>query len=137
VDVEFYTARELFPNDDRAYPIYAKIWYNPENPAIVALDGTSLVVPEFYDSSLEKLFRSGQPRFGTERNDPERWRIQAVINGRWVDRRYPGAFEASSSPPPPDGVLRRSFISGPNRICVYDQLGSANVLTVDANASCP
>lgn len=99
VDVEFYSARELYP-DDREYPIYAKIWHNEEDPAIVAIDSTSLVSPEFLLFSLRKLFADGAPKYGLDRDLGQRWRVRALVDGKWVDSRYPEAFDPPMPIPP-------------------------------------
>jgi hypothetical protein len=44
------------------------------------------------------------------------------------------SFEPSASG---TGFLRKSYISGMNRICVYDRMGSAYALTVGAAEMCP
>lgn len=45
----------------------------------------------------------------------------------------------SEMPPQPSttGFLRREFISGVNRVCVYNHLGSEYFVTVNATELCP
>ena len=35
------------------------------------------------------------------------------------------------------GYLKSDYISGANRICTYDRMGSAYVMTISAGSSCP
>jgi hypothetical protein len=48
-----------------------------------------------------------------------------------------GAGSRSSPNQSGVAVLKRSYISGKNRICVYDRVGSEDVITISATAICP
>lgn len=37
----------------------------------------------------------------------------------------------------PNGILQSSYVSGLNRICVYDRMGSQNVITIGLAEMCP
>lgn len=41
------------------------------------------------------------------------------------------------APAQPTAFLKGSYVSGMNRICVYDQLGSQKIMTVGAADLCP
>lgn len=102
VDVEFYSTRELFPDEPRHFPVIVRIWFDErdDGPIEVALDGPGLTTPQFQDSKLDQMFRQGDSAYGRERPPYDmRWRVRCVVNGQWVDPRYPEAFDPPFVPP--------------------------------------
>lgn len=49
----------------------------------------------------------------------------------------PAPPPSSYSPPSASGPLVRSYISGPNQICVYNVMGSATARTIPMGQLCP
>jgi hypothetical protein len=86
VAVEFYATRELYPDENQAYPIYARIWYRQDVPALAAIDGTSLVLPRVEESHIERAFAGGRVRAARDFLDgdpPVPWRIQCSDRSGW------------------------------------------------------
>lgn len=53
------------------------------------------------------------------------------------------AFNTPPPPPPPQvpilpfGIFQRSYIQGGSKFCVYDKMGSPNIITIGAYDLCP
>ena len=78
-----------------------------------------------YASCVQQQYVAGRARFQ-----------QGMMN---ASRSFSGADYSSSygGRAAGKGFLKNSYISGMNRICVYDRLGSAYVVTVGAADMCP
>ncbi len=74
--------------------------------------------------------------------------VQQQQNQQWYDTHSKAISEGFNIPPPapapqvpvsimPYGVFQRSYTEGTSKICVYDKMGSPNVITIGALELCP
>jgi hypothetical protein len=62
---------------------------------------------------------------------------QRLLNASQIMNASTGASESSYGGAGGTAFLKKSYVSGMNRICVYDRLGSAYVTTIGATDICP
>lgn len=108
--------------------------------AIVALAGLSGCAAQFMKQAQSECAAFGYPAGSSEYASCVQQQYAAgQSNYQQRLMNASGIVNSGSSTPANGGTgfLKRSYISGMNRVCEYNQMGSAYVITVEATDICP
>jgi hypothetical protein len=111
-------------------------------PLVLACGCTQQLISAAQRDCTRFGFTAGTPEYAdcTQRSFERRQALlmdgldEMSASGRYA---RPAVVQPIPVAPSGNGVLDRSYVSGLNRICVYNRMGSENAVTIPATSLCP